>query len=127
MHLNVLLTSMNRLALPTNSITALSAIVLASTKPDILTVAADGAFLITAFCSFSIPSGMFFSDNFIASTTGTSNCDKDGASSTGADRATPFIVVSANFIGSEVLRSAAMRLTVISIEAIKSNSFFIII
>ena len=109
MHLNVLLTSMNRLALPTNSITALSAIVLASTKPDILTVAAadDGAFLMLFLCPLSIPLEMLVPNSSIVLTTGNSNWDSRGASD--------------NFIVSEEPKPAAHALTLSNAAQIKNT------
>ena len=117
---------MNKFALPTNSIAELSAIVLASTKPDILTVAAKGAFLIPVLCPFSIPLEMPVPESFIDSETGISNCDNRGFSVVTVDGEIPLIVASDNFISSEVLRFSAIALTLTSTEAIKRNSFLIL-
>ena len=119
---------MNKFALPTNSIAELSAIVLASTKPDILTVAAKGAFLMPALCPFSIPSGMSVPESFIDFKTGISNWDNRGVSLVAtAVGETPFIVASDNFVVFEVPKFAAHALTDISAETIKKNSFFIFV
>ena len=118
---------MNKFALPTNSIAELSAIVLASTKPDILTVAAKGAFLMPVLCPFSIPSGMSVPENFIDFKTGISNWDNRGVSSVAMKVVeTPLIVLSDNFVVFEVPKSVAMALILISTKAINRISFLIL-
>ena len=119
---------MNKFALPTNSIAELSAIVLASTKPDILTVAAEGAFLMPVLCSFAIPLGMSVPESFIDFKTGISNCDNRGVSLVAtAVGETPFIVASDNLVAPKLSKFAAHALTDISAETIKRNSFFIFV
>ena len=118
---------MNKFALPTNSIAELSAIVLASTKPDILTVAAKGAFLMPVLCPFSIPSGMSVPESFIDFKTGFSNWDNRGVSSVAMKVGeTPLIVLSDNFVVFEVPKSVAVALILISTKAINRISFLIL-
>ena len=118
---------MNRFASPTNSIAELSAIVLASTKPDILTVAAKGAFLMPVLCPFSIPLEMPVPESFIDFKTGISNWDNRGVSSVAMKvEETPLIVLSDNFVVFEVLKSVAVALILISIRAINRISFLIL-
>ena len=118
---------MNKFALPTNSIAALSAIVLASTKPDILTVAADGAFRMPVMCSFAILSEMSVPESYIDSETGISNCDNRGVSSVAMKVGeTPLIVLSDNFVVFEVPKSVAVALILINTKAINRISFLIL-
>ena len=118
---------MNKFALPTNSIAELSAIVLASTKPDILTVPADGAFRMPVLCSFAIPLGMSVPESFIDFKTGISNWDNRGVSLVAtAVGETPFIVASDNLVAPKLPKFAAHALTDISAETIKNKAFFIL-
>ena len=129
MHLNVLLTSMNRFTSPTNSIAALSAIVLASTKPDILTVVADddGAFLMPFLCLLSIPLEMLVPNSSIVLTTGNSNWDSRGVSSLATKVGeTPFIVDSDNFIVPEEPKPSAHALVDMSNAAQIKNTILAI-
>ena len=113
---------MNKFALPTNSIAELSAIVLASTKPDILTVPADGAFRMPVLCSFAILSEMSVPESFIDSETGISNCDNRGVSSVAMKVGeTPLIVLSDNFVVFEVPKFAAHALTLSNAAQIKNT------